>query len=246
MIPLMRKITDKPLTLIFDRGGFSQELFIKLRDDYPDITFITWAAENSLSIDDKIRNINEALLKLSLIHLKTKKVKVKLADIEIPIGRYGPMRAIILFVPESNKRIAILTNDLLRDKKEITFLMINHWGQENFFKLMKKDYHIDYHPGYDTKEIESALLIKNPHYDRISKTIKKINALITKATVHLGHKTNQSGLKHQIFSRLEEKNQGLIRKIHSLQAQKKQWMKRRGDTPKKISLKEAYFCQDLK
>jgi len=177
MIPFMRKITDKPLTLIFDRGGFSQELFIKLRDDYPDITFITWADENSFSIGDEVRKIDEGLFKLSLIHLKTKKVKVKLAEVEIPIGRYGHMRAIILFVPGSNKRTAILTNDLLRDKKEIAFLMINRWGQENFFKLMKKDYYIDYHPGYDTKEIESASLIKNPQYDRISKTIKKINTL---------------------------------------------------------------------
>lgn len=246
MIPLMRKITDKALTLIFDRGGFSQEFFIKLRDDYPDITFITWADENSFSIGDKIRNIDEALFKLSLIHLKTKKVKVKLADIEIPIGRYGAMRAIILLVPESNKRIAILTNDLLRDKKEIAFLMINRWGQENFFKLMKKDYHIDYHPGYDTKEIESAPLIKNPQYDRISKTIKKINTLITKANAQLGGKTQQSKLKHQSLSRLKEKNQILINKIHSLKAQKKLWMKKRTDTPRKISLKEAYLHQNLK
>lgn len=242
----MRKITDKPLTLIFDRGGFSQEFFIKLRDEYPDITFITWADENSFSIGDKIRNIDEALFKLSLIHLKTKKVKVKLADIVIPIGRYGPMRAIILLVPGSKKRIAILTNDLLRDKKEIAFLMINRWGQENFFKLMKKDYHIDYHPGYDTKEIESAPLIKNPQYDRISKTIKKINILTVKASAELGRKTQQSRLKHQSLSRLKEKNQGLINKIYSLKAEKKRWMKKRSDTPKKISLKEAYLHQNLK
>jgi len=246
MIPFMRKITDKPLTLIFDRGGFSQEFFIKLRDHYPDITFITWADENSFSIGDKIRNINEALFKLSLIHLKTKKVKVKLAEIEIPIGEYGPMRAIIVFVPGSKKRIAILTNDILRDKKEIATLMINRWGQENFFKLMKKDYHIDYHPGYDTKEIESAPLIKNPNYNRISKTIKKINTLITKATAELGSKTQQSKPKHQSLSRLKEKNQRLIGKIYSLKAEKKRWMKKRTDTPKKISLKEAYLHQDLK
>jgi transposase len=246
MIPLMRNITDKPLTLIFDRGGFSQELFIRLRDDYPDITFITWAEENSFSIGDEIRKPDEGLFKLSLIPLKTKRIKVKLAEIEIHIGRYGPIRAIILLAPESKKRIAILTNDRLRDKKEIATLMINRWGQENFFKLMKKDYFLDYHPGYDTKEIESAPLIKNPQYDRISKTIKKINALITKATAQLGHKTNQSRLKHQTLSRLEEKNQRLIRKIHSLQAQKKCWIKRRGDTPKKISLKEAYLHQHLK
>ena len=246
MIPLMRNITDKPLTLIFDRGGFSQELFIRLRGDYPDITFITWAEENSFSIGDEIRKPDEGLFKLSLIPLKTKRIKVKLAEIDIPIGRYGLMRAIILLALESKKRIAILTNDRLRDKKEIATLMINRWGQENFFKLMKKDYFLDYHPGYDTKEIESAPLIKNPHYERISKTIKRINALITKVTAQLGHKTNKSRLKHQTLSRLEEKNQRLIRKIHSLQAQKKRWMERRGNTPKKISLKEAYLHQHLK
>lgn len=124
--------------------------------------------------------------------------------------------------------------------------MINRWGQENFLKLMKKDYYIDYHPGYDTKEIESAPLIKNPEYDKISKTIKKINTLIMKATAQLGHKTQRSRLKHQTLSRLEEKNQGLINKIHSLKAEKKRWMKKRKDVPKKISLKEAYLHQNLK
>jgi len=45
---------------------------------------------------------------------------------------------------------------------------------------------------------------------------------------------------------LEEKNQRLINKIHSLKAQKKRWMKKRSDTPKKICLKEAYLHQSLK
>jgi len=45
---------------------------------------------------------------------------------------------------------------------------------------------------------------------------------------------------------LEEKNQGLINKIHSLKAEKKRWMKKRSDTPRKISLKEAYLHQNLK
>jgi len=47
MITLMRKISDKPFALIFDKGGFSQEFFLKLRDDFPDIIFITWDDENS-------------------------------------------------------------------------------------------------------------------------------------------------------------------------------------------------------
>ena len=45
---------------------------------------------------------------------------------------------------------------------------------------------------------------------------------------------------------MEEKNQGLINKIHSLKAEKKRWMKKRSDTPRKISLKEAYLHQNLK
>ena len=45
---------------------------------------------------------------------------------------------------------------------------------------------------------------------------------------------------------MEEKNQGLINKIHSLKAEKKRWMEKRGDTPKKITIKEAYLHQNLK
>lgn len=245
MIPLMRKITNKTLTLIFDRGGFSQEFFIKLRDEYSNVIFITWAEEGSFSIGKRIRDIDENLFKLSLIRLKTKKVKIKLAETEIPLDEYGVIRTIILLIPGSKKRIAILTNDT-QDKKEIAFLMINRWGQENFFKLMKKDYHIDYHPGYDTREIESAPLIKNPQYDKASKNIKKINNLITKTTSELGNKTQKSRLKHQTVSRLEEKNQGLLNKIYSLKTEKKRWLKKRGNFPKKISLKEAYLYQNVK
>ncbi len=134
MIPFMRRITDKPITLIFDRGGFSQDFFIRVRDEHKDIIFITWAEEGSFSIGKEIRKIDEGLFKLYLIRLKTKQVKVKLAETGIHIGEYGAMRAIIILDSETRKRVAILTNDPTRDKKEIASLMINRWGQENFFK----------------------------------------------------------------------------------------------------------------
>ena len=68
MIDFMRKLSNKPLTLIFDRGGFSQDFFIKLRDDYSDIVFITWAKEHSFSIGKQINKLDESLFKLSLLH----------------------------------------------------------------------------------------------------------------------------------------------------------------------------------
>lgn len=246
MIAFMRKISDKPLTLIFDRGGFSQDFFIKLRDDYSDIVFITWAEEHSFSIGKEISKVDESLFKLSLLHLKTKKVKVKLAETELSIGKYGLIRAVILLVPESKKRIAILTNDANRNKKIIAQAMVNRWGQENFLKLMTKDYHLDYHPGYDTKEIESAPMIKNPQYSKISKTIKKINVLIAKANAQLGRNAQLNRLQPQAISRIQMINQRLVNQINSLKKERNRWKKERDNIPKKISLKEAYLHQNVK
>ena len=246
MVAFMRKISDKPLTLIFDRGGFSQDFFIKLRDDYRDIVFITWAEEHSFSIGKEISKVDESLFKLSLLHLKTKKVKVKLAETELSVGKYCPIRAVILLVPESKKRIAILTNDTDRNEKVIAQAMVNRWGQENFFKLMMRDYHLDYHPGYDTKEIESAPLIKNPQYSRISKTIKKINGLIAKANVQLGLNAQLNRSRPPAISRMRRINLQLVNQINSLKKERSRWKKERDNIPKKISLKEAYLHQNVK
>ena len=246
MIAFMRKLSDKPLTLIFDRGGFSQDFFIKLRDDYSDIVFITWAEEQSFSIGKEIRKVDESHFKLSLLHLKTKKVKVKLAETELSVGKYGPIRAVILLVPESKKRIAILTNDTNRNKKAIAQAMVNRWGQENFFKLMMRDYHLDYHPGYDTKEIESAPMIKNPQYSRISKIIKKITGLIAKENAQLGRNAQQESSRPQSISRIQRINQQLVNQINSLKKERSRWKKERDNIPKKISLKEAYLHQNVK
>ncbi len=40
--------------------------------------------------------------------------------------------------------------------------------------------------------MESAPFIKNPQYNKTSKIIKKIKALIKKDTASLGHKTQQA------------------------------------------------------
>lgn len=147
------------LTLIFDRGGFSAQLFAKL--DQEKVYWVTWW-KGPRKVWDQIASIKEEHFKLFLLRLKKSQVVVKLVESQVEITDYGKSRAIILLDPKSKKRMVIISNDKKRSIKEIAELLLNRWSQENFFKVMLARYFLDYTPSYQFEQMESEPLVDNP------------------------------------------------------------------------------------
>jgi len=73
------------------------------------------------------------------------------------------LRLVVLENIETGKRVGIYTNNMDRPLYDIAFYMLNRWGDsENIFKEMMARFNLNYHPGYDIKELENQPMVDNP------------------------------------------------------------------------------------
>jgi hypothetical protein len=166
--------------LVFDRGGYGIHFFKEL-----DMTadFVTWAKYVG---DKTLRNIpSEAFTvgismngKRYLVAEKIQTVKesaqtAKNDERSEPVS--VELRMVVIENIETGKRIAMFTNNEDKASYEIARYMLNRWGDsENVFKEMMKVINLNYHPGYDIKELENQPLVDNPDVVLIKKAIRAI------------------------------------------------------------------------
>jgi len=170
---------DRPV-LVFDRGGYGVHFFTQLDKD---ADFVTW----SKYVGDKVLfSIPDSAFTVGLSfadhryevaeEIRTVKESVQTAKKD---GRSEPasieLRMVILKNVDTGKRIAIYTNNRSKPLHDIAFYMLNRWGKsENVFKEMMARLNLDYHPGYDPKELENQPLVDNPDILLIKQAIRQL------------------------------------------------------------------------
>jgi hypothetical protein len=154
--------------LVFDRGGNGIHFFKEL-DQTAD--FVTWAkyvgpeslsgiADTDFTVGMSFKGrryfvAEQTRLVKESIQTAQKEKRIKPDEIEL--------RMVVLENVDTHKRIAIFTNNKDKSLSDIAFYMLNRWGDsENIFKEMMARFNLNYHPGYDIKELENQPLIDNP------------------------------------------------------------------------------------
>ena len=82
-------------------------------------------------------------------------------------GRTTPamieLRLVVLKDADTGKRLGIFTNNMTKPLYDIAWYMLQRWGKsENVFKELMARFNLNYHPGYDIKELENQPLVDNP------------------------------------------------------------------------------------
>jgi predicted transcriptional regulator with HTH domain len=86
------------------------------------------------------------------------------------------LRLVVLENIETKKRVGIFTNNEDKPVHCIAHYMLSRWGDsENVFKKMMARFNLNYHPGYDIKELENQPLVDNPDIVLIKKAIRALN-----------------------------------------------------------------------
>ncbi len=171
--------------LVFDRGGYGVHFFKEMHEI---ADFVTWSKHVSdkvlSSIPDESFTIGVLFKdKKYLVAEKIRKV-TESPETAKKDGRLEPtsieLRMVILKNVENGKRIAIFTNNREKPLEDIAFYMLNRWGDsENAFKEMMARFNLNYHPGYDIKELEKQPLVENPDIPLIKKAVRTLNKEIT-------------------------------------------------------------------
>jgi len=227
--PIISRTADKLIELgitrpilVFDRGGYGIHFFKQL-DETTD--FVTWAKyigdkalanmpDSSFTVG--IRRDSKTYLVAEEIRKVTESVQTAKKE-----GRSEPtsitLRLIVLHDNKTGKRMGIYTNNMCKPLHEIAHYMLNRWGDsENTFKEMTSRFNLDYHPGYDIKELENQPLMDNPDIALIKKAIHILHA----EAVELEKEILITEAKEN--RRPDKRREGKISKLQSLIAEKKQ------------------------
>lgn len=211
-------LSAENLTIIFDREGYSAELFRKLNEMAPRVKFITWAKymdrwvgeygpeqfDKSVAVEYEIQDSKE----------------IKYHDTERVMNKYGKIRTLVLEGSrEGRPRAAIFTNDVESEGGRIIGLMARRWGHETLNKTFKLEHKMDYHPGYWAEELEEQPMVGNPDIEELKKQkaglVGQLNSLRVKfAQAALAETKEEANLKD-----IKEKNRELCTEMDSLHAQ---------------------------
>lgn len=155
-----------PLTLVFDRGGYSFELFQWMKEQ-PNLRFITYDK------DGHHEPCPDEHFAASWVSTPGGRETYKVCDRIETYRACGELRRIV--VRRGEKQTPILTNDLERSAANIARLMFNRWGsQENFFAYMKQQFKLDALIGYGDEEAEAERPVANPAKKTLKEQIAKL------------------------------------------------------------------------
>ncbi|HYA40280.1 MAG TPA: hypothetical protein VEF34_03190 [Syntrophobacteraceae bacterium] len=168
LVPVLEQVreligSDRRLTIVFDRGGWSPKLFSRLLAMHFDI--LTYRK-------GRTRRVNEKRFMLREARLDGRRVKYLLYDQAVRFLKGTLRLRQITRLLESGHQTPILTSRWdLRDIV-IAYRMFERWRQENFFKYMREEFLIDALTDYDVEPDDPTRSVPNPARKEVDKQLR--------------------------------------------------------------------------
>lgn len=169
-------IGEREFTLVFDRGGYSPQVFRVLREGK--VHFMTYRRKPFDLYPASVFSRHSC-------QFKGECQEFNLYEEAINIRNFGPIRNIAV-LKDSGKQPHILTTDQKTEAALIACLMFNRWGQENFFKYMIEHYSLDALQGYGGEDIVEEILVANPQRAALDDKIRKLRSEIKAVKEEMG------------------------------------------------------------
>jgi hypothetical protein len=218
-------------TLIFDREGYSPELFLELQQrriaalTYHRYPQQDWPAEE----------FREQEVKL----VSGETVPMKLAERGTLVGkRPGLWVREVRKLAAGGHQVSIVSTNLLGDAGAQAAALMARWSQENYFKYMREHYGLDALVEYGTEEIPATVTVLNPAWREIDRQVRKHHAELKRyqqqqQKVSLEQPLSESAI--QLYEQHQGHWQG---RIEQLQPTLDQLKKKRKLTPRQIPVKD--------
>jgi transposase len=228
--------------MVFDRGGYGVHFFTEL-DKTAD--FVTWAKYVG---DEKLQDIKEEEFSCCLVHqgkqlciAEQSRTINESATSARKDGRDEPATMTVRMVIMRNQRtgdsVAVFTNNWTKPAYDIAFYMCQRWGKsENFFKESLAWFNLDYHPGYDLKELEEQPLVDNPDVALVKKGLKALEGDVKELQVQID--LARYKLIQRKDARIERKIERLEQEKTEKQAEVQRFGSKLNQLPEKISILE--------
>ncbi len=162
-----RRLADDPrahwFTIVFDREGYSPELFEQMRKKR--IAILTY---HKFPKDDWR---SEEFAAHSVELAGGEAVTMKLAERGTQLSNKLWLRE-IRKLTDSGHQTSILTTNLQAPMTLLAASLFARWSQENFFRYMREHYSLDRLIEYGTEPIPDAILVVNPAWRKLDSQLR--------------------------------------------------------------------------
>ena len=216
-------------TLVFDRAGYSPQLFRRLWAlriavvTYHKFPGPAWAEDEFIARTVRLVNGEE--------------VRLRLAERGVRLSDGGWLRE-IRHLDEKGHQTPMLTTDFTQAIDPIVVSLFARWCQENFFQYMSQHYGLDQLAEYGAEPLPDTTVVVNPAWRRADALVRRERALLTRAHAEFGARQLSAGLETDAVAEFEtlkgQQVEGITRQEQKLQELKQA----RKDPPHHVPLKE--------
>jgi hypothetical protein len=182
LMPILQEVrhllgTNRRLTVVFDRGGWSPKLFQGILDMAFDILTYRKGC---------FRHVAEKRFVLRKARLEGRRVEYRLHDQAVRFLKGKLRLRQVTRLTESRHQTAVLTSRWdLRDIV-VAYRMFERWRQENFFKYMRQEFLIDALVDYQAEPDDPNRSIPNPARKVVDKELRNARARYAKLQEQYG------------------------------------------------------------
>jgi hypothetical protein len=174
LLKLTPELTEKQseqnvprLVIIFDREGFSMELFKELWDTHR----IACQTYNKYPKEDWPETEFSAFTRKTVFGTTT---EIKIAERTVyPLKDYKVRE--VRYLTEGNRQVAIMTGDFRPEPHAVISHMKARQSQENFFRYARQEFNIDTVASYEKIDVDETVEVINPAFRGLEKDIRSIN-----------------------------------------------------------------------
>ena len=161
-----RKVVGhRELTLVFDRGGYSPELFKLLLESKDKVHVMTYHKGHWTDLPVELFKRYDEVV-------NGRRVTYDLADGEVTLSNGLILRQVTRRT-ENGHQTPILTSRRDLSALEVAVRMFGRWRQENFFKYLREEYALDALVEYGVVKADPNRDVPNPARKAIDKTLAK-------------------------------------------------------------------------
>jgi hypothetical protein len=218
------------LSVIFDREGYSPELFHRLW--LLRVAVITYRkfAEDLWSLEEfvpqKVRLVNGEEVQLSL------------AERGVCLSNGLWVREVRQRDEKSGHQTAIISTDYVRALGAVAAAMFARWCQENFFQYMGKHFGLNRLIEYGTEPLPDTTIVINPAWRRKDQEVRRERALLVRDQAQFGALTSPAQAEPEALERFEQDKGKVLEQIQHRQQKIDQLKSERKATDKRIPLKD--------
>ena len=174
-----RLVGERRVTIVFDRGGWSPKLFLKILAEGFDILTYRKA---------KFRKVPKKCFKLRSAAFDGRKVRYRLADQSIRLLRGRLRLRQVTRLSENGHQTPIVTSRRDIRDIEVAFRMFERWRQENFFKYLREEYALDALSDHRVERADPTREVPNPKWNELGRQMRNVRTAFVQLATRYGIK----------------------------------------------------------